>query len=332
MPRRITVLILVSTGVLQVACETASRRTGDAHSGPGALVEGSPSGGPPPNIPPPGPDDPIPSDYPGLHNVVAYAPGLLSGSVPEGDAGFDTLVAMGVRTIISVDGAQPDLARAKARGLRYVHLPISYNGVPSDRRLELSRAARELPGPIYLHCHHGRHRSAGALGVVTVTLGLTTPEQAIERMKVSGTSPSYTGLYRCVSQATVASERELQSASGAFPESWKTSGLVKVMVEIDEVYELLRRIEKAGWKTPPDHPDLVPAAEAGRLADLFRNLRDDERVLARPPAFLEWMMSAAREAQDLENGLVAGLSATELSARYAIITKSCKDCHVAYRD
>ena len=32
-----------------------------------------------------------PVDYPGLHNVVTYAPGLYSGSVPHGEQGLRTL-------------------------------------------------------------------------------------------------------------------------------------------------------------------------------------------------------------------------------------------------
>src|SRR5262245_171423 len=54
---------------------------------------------------PPAVNDVQPRDYSGLHNVVAFHDGFYSGSVPEGDAGFDTITAMGVRTIISVDGA-----------------------------------------------------------------------------------------------------------------------------------------------------------------------------------------------------------------------------------
>src|SRR5688572_7297898 len=72
-------------------------------------------------IPPPAVDAPAAADLPGLHNVVAYHAGLYSGAVPEGAEGFETLAAMGVRTILSVDGAAPEVEEAKRHGLRYVH-------------------------------------------------------------------------------------------------------------------------------------------------------------------------------------------------------------------
>ena len=134
-----------------------------------------------------------PRDLPGLHNVVDFrgqgADGFYSGSVPEGDAGFDALVGLGVKTVISVDGALPDLARAKARGLRYVHLPIGYDGFDDARKAELVRAVRDLPRPIYLHCHHGKHRSAGAAATIAVSLGWMTNAQAA--FAVQDQSPVY---------------------------------------------------------------------------------------------------------------------------------------------
>src|SRR5262249_27875258 len=145
------------------------------------------------------------TDYPGIHNAVTYHDGFVSGSVPEGDAGFDTLAAMGVKTIISVDGAEPEVDKARARGIRYIHLPIGYNGFDEQRRLHLSRATRDAmaDGPVYIHCHHGKHRSAGAAATIAESLGWLTPQEGVARMKVSGTSPDYKGLYACALSATV---------------------------------------------------------------------------------------------------------------------------------
>src|SRR5207302_1722064 len=80
------------------------------------------------------PDLPQP-DLPGLHNVHCVADRLYSGSVPEGDAGFASLRRLGVQTAISVDGARPDVDRARRFGLRYVHIPVGYDGVPEPQAL-----------------------------------------------------------------------------------------------------------------------------------------------------------------------------------------------------
>src|SRR5262245_23960621 len=187
-----------------------------------------------------------PVDFPALHNVVTYAPGLYSGSAPApGSVAFVSLVGLGVTTVISFDAAEPDVQAAAAHALRHVLLPIGYNGMDREPRLELAPAVKELPGPIYLHCHHGKQRSAGALGAAAVTLGMMTPQEATERMQVSGTSPEYRGLYQCVALATIATTAELSAADGSFPPVWKTSDLVQAMVEIDEASESLRLIQKA---------------------------------------------------------------------------------------
>lgn len=47
-------------------------------------------------------------DLAGLHNVVLFHEGFYSGSAPEGDEGFNTLASIGIKTIISVDGAIPE--------------------------------------------------------------------------------------------------------------------------------------------------------------------------------------------------------------------------------
>lgn len=277
--------------------------------------------------------DSVPNDYPGIHNVVAYAPDFYSGGVPEGDEGFDTLKAWGIRTILSVDGAAPLVDKATSRGMRYVHLPIGYNGFDETRKVELVRAVRDLPRPIYLHCHHGKHRSAGAAGTVAVSLGWMSNDDAVARMKVSGTSPSYPGLYACTREASVLEQAVIDAAAAEFPAVARTSGVVRNMVAVDEVVERLKLIEKAGWKAPSNHPDLVPAAEAGQLADLLRTLADDAEVKPKPDDFHRQLARNAAEAQALEDLLVAPqIDVVRLGEQFKVINASCKECHRAHRD
>jgi enoyl-CoA hydratase/carnithine racemase len=117
-----------------------------------------------------------------------------------------------------------------------------------------------------------------------------------------------------------------------FPSAWKSGGLVKSMVEVDEVYEHLKLIESAGWAAPKNHPDLVPPAEAGRLADLFRNLQEGERVRSKPAEFHDWLTTSMNEAEALEAGLLdSNVAKDDLSRRLKAIAASCRDCHVKYR-
>ena len=289
-------------------------------------------------IPLPLPDAEKPVDMPGLHNLVAFTPTLISGGLPEGDEAFATLAAMGIRTVISVDGAATDVERARAHGLRYVHMPITYAGFDDQRALELARAVRDLPGPIYIHCHHGKHRSAGAAASVAVTLGQLSNDQAVARMKISGTAPGYAGLYACARNASPSNAARLDTVSASFPERIEPEGLVRSMVEIDILHDHIRASMKAGWATgdaAPKGEDGQPinaVASAARLADIYRNLLTNPRVMAKPQEFQDWTRRSGDEASELEAGLLAGLSSEALNARAAAVAASCKQCHVKYRD
>jgi protein tyrosine phosphatase (PTP) superfamily phosphohydrolase (DUF442 family)/cytochrome c556 len=277
-----------------------------------------------------------PAEAPGLHNVVAYGTGFWSGSAPEGADGFATLRAWGVRTVISVDGAEPDLALAHAAGLRYVHLPIGYNGFDEARKLQLARAVRDLPGPIYIHCHHGKHRSAGAAAAVAATLGWMSAEQAVTRMRVSGTAPGYKGLYACAATARTLTADDIDRAPKDFPECTRPDGFVAAMVEADEALDHLRAIQAAGWTTPSAHPDLVPAAEAGHLADLFRLMQADPKARARPESFQAALARTQAQAEALEAALATTSSVdvrgAAIAGPWAALAASCRDCHATCRD
>lgn len=276
-----------------------------------------------------------PADLPGLHNVVTYAPGVVSGAQPEGPESFDTLAAMGVKTIISVDGAAPDVAAANARGIRYIHLPIAYNGFEMKREVELARATRDAmkEGPVYIHCHHGKHRSAAAAGTALVCLGVAEPAAMVERMKVSGTAPSYTGLYAVTNNAKKLDAATLDAIDGNFPSVSRPNDFVSSMVEIDAAMEHLKLIEKTGWQVPANHPDLVPAAEAGRLVDLHRAAAATKRAKAARDEFMVLLRNGESKAKSLEDILAAAVvDKARASDAFKQLGASCKDCHTTYRD
>src|SRR5689334_18836148 len=87
--------------------------------------------------------DLVPLELPGIHNSYRVTDRLISGSQPEGDASFAALAKVGVKTIITVDGAKPDVSTAKKYGIRYIHLPFGYDGIPKSRVPELTKAMTE---------------------------------------------------------------------------------------------------------------------------------------------------------------------------------------------
>src|SRR5688500_9378986 len=68
-------------------------------------------------------------DVGSMHNVHAITPRIARGSAPDTEQDFAILYKMGVKVIVSVDGARPKVELARKFGMRYVHVPIGYGGL-----------------------------------------------------------------------------------------------------------------------------------------------------------------------------------------------------------
>ncbi len=82
-----------------------------------------------------------------LPNAYRVNAKVICGGLPAGEAGFQKLAALGVKTIISVDGMTPDLDAAHRNGMHYVHLPFGYDGVPEKQARPSPRRSAICPAP-----------------------------------------------------------------------------------------------------------------------------------------------------------------------------------------
>jgi protein tyrosine phosphatase (PTP) superfamily phosphohydrolase (DUF442 family) len=267
-----------------------------------------------------------------LPNAYRIHPKVISGGLPDGDPAFQELANLGVKTIISVDGATPDVALAKKHGLRYVHLPHGYDGVPSDRAKQLAKAVHDLPGPIYIHCHHGKHRSPTAAAVACVAAGLLSPTAADIILKTAGTAPTFRGLYQSARAAKPLTTDQLNQIKADFPETATIPPMAEAMVAIEHKHDALKQIAAANWRSPPDHPDLDPAHEALLLREEFEELLRTPAAQAKPPAFLQSLQDSHTATLELEQSLTTNASPNQLTATLHRITTHCTLCHQQFRD
>lgn len=267
-----------------------------------------------------------------LPNPIRVHEKVISGGLPEGDVAFAELKELGIKTVISVDGARPDVATAEKYGMRYVHLPHGYDGVPDQRAIELAKAVRDLPGPIYLHCHHGKHRSPAATAVACVGAGLISPDDAATVLKVSGTSEAYRGLYQSVAHARPVDKLVLDRLHETFPAIARLPAMAEAMVEIEHVHDRLKAIEKAGWKTPGDQPALIPAHEALLLREQFTELLRMNELPSKPEKFQQLSREGLSASQALEDALTSSSDAATASKLFLAISNNCKACHQTFRD
>ena len=268
----------------------------------------------------------------GIHNLAEVAPGILRGAQPEGDASFALLASLGVKTALSVDGAQPDVQGAAKHGIRYVHVPIEYSGLTREEQVKIGKVAREAGGALFIHCHHGKHRGPAASGIAWLARDAADPELAIADMKKAGTDPKYEGLYADVREfKAISAEEYAKVRPEDLPSAAPVPDLIESMVRVDDIFERVKAVRAAGWKTPAAMPDVAPAHEVRILAEHLRETARLDEVKARPEDFREWLAAGEKAAWALEEAIRAGGGDAAQSAFEAVNT-SCNSCHAVYRN
>lgn len=270
-------------------------------------------------------------EIPGVHNAFRASPKIYSGSQPEGDEAFAAIAKLGVKTIISVDGSKPNLEAARKHGLRYVHLPYGYDGVPTNRIVELSKLANEDFGPFYVHCHHGLHRGPAAVAVMCEASENWTTNKAIAWLVEAGTAKDYPGLYRAAGQYQKPTAAELAAVT-SFPEVTQPSNLVDAMVKIDEHFSNLKLAQKAAWKTPPGHADISPAHEATMLWEQFKEMARTADIAKRPEDYRAKLTEGEQATEALRKLLRDSADPVTTDAAFKKVATNCSACHKKYRN
>jgi protein tyrosine phosphatase (PTP) superfamily phosphohydrolase (DUF442 family) len=268
-----------------------------------------------------------------LQNAHVVTEKVIAGAQPEGDASFAALRDLGVKTIISVDGAAPDVATAKKFGLRYIHLPIGYDGVQPAEGKAIAKAITEMPGKIYVHCHHGKHRSAAAVAVACVYNGTLDPSRSQLVLQTFGTGVNYKGLWKDALAARPLDPAELRDFEVSFVETAKIGDLADSMVKIDTHFDHIKLIQSGGWKIPSNHPDLDPVHETLQVEEHFREAARLQSMAERPEKFRTMLAEGEIAAQKL--GAILGGSTvyrTRADAAFERISISCANCHKSFRD
>jgi len=302
-----------------------------------AAQTGEPSAPTPtPTAPAPAPEDADAARL--LHQFARIAPNLTRGASPETEADFAALAKAGVRSILSVDGAKPDVLSAKKHGIRYVHIPFGYDGIPQDKLLEIVKTFQVLEqrgGSIFVHCHHGKHRGPAASAIGLCVLSGATTDAAVADMHRAGTDPKYKGLYASVAGFRMPTPDELKDVKADLPSVAPVPALTQTMVAADAAWERLKLVKSAAWAAPADHPDVDPPHEATILAQLWREFARRPDVAKESEAFRRHVADSEKAAWDLATALGSGGATPDPKAAAAAFARgasSCTACHTAFRD
>lgn len=262
-----------------------------------------------------------PVDTRTLHNVWKLSPRILSGSEPEDESAFAELARLGVKTIVSVDGIAPRIALAKKYGMRYVHVPIGYDGIDTKAQGSLSRVASDIKGLIYIHCHHGKHRGPAAAAIVCRADDGRSADDALTVLEKAGTGKEYPGLWRDVAQ--------FKKPSGPLPaltEHAEVESLAAAMARIDRTFDRLKLSSKGKWKPLPEHPDVVPNIEAVQLLELFT-----EASRAATGDLKTGLQETVSTVSNLQTA-ISRSQFVEADKLLSTISTACSACHKQHRN
>ena len=134
----------------------------------------------------------------GVKNVYRLSPRIITGGKPDSEAGFAELQKLGVTTIVSVTDDDPDEETAKKYGLKYVHVPMDYEGVSVGQQEMILGAFSDASEPVYIHCNSGRNRGATAAAMCLIGVEGESNEKAISWMKTRGVDEKNQKLYQAV--------------------------------------------------------------------------------------------------------------------------------------
>ena len=267
-----------------------------------------------------------------LQNVYRLGQTLYSGSSPRDEAAFSTLSRLGIKTIISVEGAEPDIDTARAHGMRYVHLPIVYAGLTHERLVELVRAANEYPTPIYIYCDRGVDRAPIAAAALWMCLNRqATKEQAIAvAHKISGDANPHPRLLGSLLDATRPTEEEWKASNSALPEVSQLPPFTRSMASIGRMWDRVAIPVK-------DRHSTTISLQLDTAYDIAEQFRESAAMPGVPDELRPGLQAIVGDAEKLAEIIKSELrdpTAQVTGRQQAVdtINNRCHECHTKFRD
>ncbi|MCA9040341.1 MAG: hypothetical protein KDA65_08350 [Planctomycetaceae bacterium] len=266
-----------------------------------------------------------------LQSLIEVKPGYFSGGEPVGEEAFKKLKELGVKVLVSVDGIRPNVELAHKYGMRYIHIPIQYNGIDRESELKLVRVAKEIKEPLYVHCHHGKHRGPASMAIICRASGQFDAKQAGQYLHDVGTSPEYKGLWKAVREFQLPEETTLLPP---LVEVAEVDSIAAHMAEADRRFDQLAALLEEN-----QNKELTSTVEEqlnSELLLLWELIRESRRAAALSKKPDEKLVIAFEKSDSriktMKEDLKNVHSRETWSNRLELIKKDCKGCHSQFRN
>lgn len=271
----------------------------------------------------------------GLENLLRVGVRIYSGGEPNSE-GLLKLKELGIKTIVSVDGLPPDSESAEKLGLKYIHIPLGYDGIGKKERQQFATLMTHTKGKIYVHCHHGKHRGPAAVATCMIISGDLDQEQAMAYMAVAGTSKDYKGLWDSVASIQ---RGEVEAGSlSELPSRVESDDIAQHMAKLDRRWELIQEQMKQSLDLNLSDPNKTHQ-EVISMMEYFRESarsvqRDREGKWGNAKSMQELvdqLLHSSKTAEQFANTIKNG-DKKKASESFASLAQQCKSCHGKYRD
>jgi hypothetical protein len=228
------------------------------------------------------------------------------------------------------------LESAEKLGLRYIHIPLGYDGIGERERQQFATLMTHIKGKVYIHCHHGKHRGPAAVATCMILSGDLDQKQAMAYMAVAGTSRDYKGLWDSVAAIT---RGEVEAGSvNELPDRVESDDIAQHMARLDRRWD---EIQEQKIKSPdlnlgdPNkiHQDAIAMMEYFReSARSVQRDREgkwgDAKILQ---VLVDHLLHSSETAEQFANAIKSG-DKKKASESFNSLAEQCKSCHEKYRD
>ncbi|MDA0668146.1 MAG: hypothetical protein O3A95_09810 [Planctomycetota bacterium] len=258
-----------------------------------------------------------------LARLMQVSPSIYSGAQPHTAAAFASLKELGIKTVVSVDGARPNIEAAALEGLQYIHIPIGYDAISESAGDAFAKVMAEAELPVYFHCHHGRQRGPAGAAIALRASTHCDATTALAVLEAAGTSAKYSGLWRDVEGWMAPRPGKLTAELVSIQEL--PTFTVK-MADLDRTWDRIKLLRKADWESV----SLIPETQL-----LLQQLQDSAGQIPAEYIQDQKLHSGLEEVIGFAERLQRAAEALDkdlLEESYSDLRASCNDCHADYRN
>jgi hypothetical protein len=273
---------------------------------------------------------PLRLEIPGVTRAWQLNDLILAGDATPDAAALEDLRNLGVRTVISIDQAPPDVFLVAGKGLESIHSPIRFGQPDPGELMTVLSAMAATTGPYYFHGGGNDSRGLWVGAMATAWNERRAGTRAVRLLHAMDFPADLSAYWlAAVDDAFDLGQDRVRAIPADFHARRQPAPARVWMHQALRSFVVLREAEEAGWVSAPSHGRTTPDFEAEALADTLERwvaLQGSEH-----PGWVPGIEAAAARARALAGALRERDPAAVADA-WSGLRSACMECHNAHRE